>query len=294
MAESQGLELLASTVTEHINREMERVNAEISKLEDSLNQTMLEMNAVQHPPRYTQWATSSPISQTPNPQPVHTPKTPHQSANQSSTLATAQHPVSLVVGAESPNVKPNLNPSADPFRPSTRMTTTQPEDLMSVARALRKPLVEINKFSGDPLTYKLFRRQFDNFIGKNVDSYDDLMTYLVQYTTGEAHRIASGYAHLRADLGYPATIEEFDRRYGDSDIIAHAFMKRALEWPNIRQNDAIGLDSFGILLKECQYAIHQIQAMQVLEYSENMKKLVSKLPLPLHDRWRSLIFNMKE
>lgn len=32
----------------------------------------------------------------------------------------------------------------------------------------------------------------------------------------------------------------------------------------------------------------------ILEYSENIKRLLSKLPFHLHDRWRNVVFRIKE
>ena len=34
--------------------------------------------------------------------------------------------------------------------------------------------------------------------------------------------------------------------------------------------------------------------MKVLEYTDNMKKIVSKLPYNMHDRWRSVVYKAKE
>ena len=36
------------------------------------------------------------------------------------------------------------------------------------------------------------------------------------------------------------------------------------------------------------------EAIKVLEYSENMRQLVGKLPYHLQERWRNLVWNIKE
>jgi hypothetical protein len=78
-------------------------------------------------------------------------------------------------------------------------------------------------------------------------------------------------------------------RYGDTDVIASAFIKKALEWPTIRNRDTKLLDEFALFLVECQNGTECIQAGSILEYSENIKRLLSKLPFHLHDRWRNVV-----
>ncbi|KAH3781799.1 hypothetical protein DPMN_159705 [Dreissena polymorpha] len=49
----------------------------------------------------------------------------------------------------------------------------------------------------------------------------------------EAHKIALGYSHLDADSGYKAAMVECKDRYGDSDVIARPYVKKALDWQKI-------------------------------------------------------------
>jgi hypothetical protein len=44
-----------------------------------------------------------------------------------------------------------------------------------------------------------------------------------------------------------------------------------------------------LFLIECKNAAASIDAMRILEYSENIKQLLCKLPYHLHDRWRSIV-----
>jgi hypothetical protein len=141
-----------------------------------------------------------------------------------------------------------LNPSAHLFAPLVQSTPVTPMSstsnmynkssdmgLGSVAREFRKPTVEISKFNGNVMDYTQFLRQFEARIGVNTDSYEEKLTYLLQFTTGEAHEIAAAYSHFKnAESGYTAALQEFDERYGDSNEIAHAYIKRALDWPLVK------------------------------------------------------------
>ena len=177
-----------------------------------------------------------------------------------------------------PPVVPSLE--AMGYQPTAGSVIPVREDhsLLFVARELKKPAADIDKFSGDPLKFVQFRRQFTTRIVTNSDSYDETMTFLLQFTTGEAHTIAAGYAHLDAQLGFNATWEEYNRRYGDPEVVAQSYVTKALDWPQIKPDDHCGLDCFGIFLRECLFAIHEVEAVKILEYSENLRRLCRSCP----------------
>ena len=164
---------------------------------------------------------------------------------------------------------------------------------LAIARELNKPKSDIKVFDGNPMNFKAFQRQFEARIVSNTDSYDERLNYLLQFTSGEAHRIASGYSHLNAKIGYDATWAEFLDRYGDSDVIAHAYVKKAINWPTVKPDNPKSLDDFAIFLRECLYAVENVDAAKILEYSENLKHLVQKLPFYMHDKWRNIVFETK-
>ncbi|VDI57783.1 Hypothetical predicted protein [Mytilus galloprovincialis] len=122
---------------------------------------------------------------------------------------------------------------------------------------------------------------------------DEKMNYLEQFTFGEAHKVVSGFSHLSGEYAYQAAMEQLEERYGNSEVIANAFIKKALEWPTLKAGDSKGLDEFSLFLIECENAAHSINALRILEYSENIKRLMCKLPFHLHDRWRSVVLRIK-
>ena len=167
-------------------------------------------------------------------------------------------------------------------------------NILTVACELNKPKAEIQNFNGNPMDYNRFLRQFNTRICHNTDSYEERLNFLLQFTTEEAHRIVIGYSHLDSERGYNAALKEFRDRYGDTDVIAQSYIKKALDWPIIKTDDAKALDSFSIYLKECQFAIENVEAARMLEYSENVKLLVKKLPYYLHEKWRNIVYDLKE
>ncbi|XP_033116971.1 uncharacterized protein LOC117116945 [Anneissia japonica] len=109
--------------------------------------------------------------------------------------------------------------------------------------------------------------------------------YLEQFTSGKANRIVSGFAHLDADVGYPAAMKELRARFGDPEVIANAYVKKVLSWPQVRADDPHALDELSILLIECETATQSIGRFGVLEFAENLKIIISKLLYSLQERW---------
>ena len=137
------------------------------------------------------------------------------------------------------------NPVRNQFRNDDRSMLYQGRNddvMLKVIKEMRKPNPEIKKFSGDPLDYRKFMRQFHAKIVANTDNNDEKMTFLEQFTVGEANRIVQGYAYLDANIGYDRALQELEQRYGDVDVVANAFVNKALEWPIIVNDKPKALD----------------------------------------------------
>ncbi|XP_064631624.1 uncharacterized protein LOC135489923 [Lineus longissimus] len=330
--EENGLLLLAEALATHIEQRVEQVTEEISQLEASLNARTRQVTPPAAPTPAPRQRPPSPRTEPP-PRPTPRPRAPriprpvtpppmfvppqrlisYPISPQLFTSTPAQHGNATYVPppqgqssnqckpdtcSPTPISRPSLNPNACEFTchaaTPVRHDIVNPIPSLQLAREFRKPVVEIDKFDGDPTRYTQFCRQFNARIVNNTDSYDECLSYLLQFTSGEAHQVAQGFAHLNAKVGFDAAIQEFQRRYGDPNFVAQSYIMKALDWPPIKPDDPKALDQFGIFLRECQYAIQEVNALGTLEYSENLRKLVAKLPFRLHDKWRNIAFNVRE
>jgi hypothetical protein len=177
---------------------------------------------------------------------------------------------------------------------STDNLSVSDEVITAVVRHLKKPSMDITKFDGSPLEYHRFRRQFEFKIAVHCDNDDERMNFLEQFTTGEPHKIVTGLSYLDASVGYSQALNDMHDRYGDVEIVVNAYVKKALNWPVITAGNVKALDEFSLFLQECRNAAQSLEAMRVLEFSDNFRKLVSKLPFHLHDRWRSIVQRTKD
>ena len=51
-----------------------------------------------------------------------------------------------------------------------------------------------------------------------------------------------GYTNLDSSTGYAAAIKELNNRYGNEEVIASAYVQKALNWPVIKISDVKALD----------------------------------------------------
>lgn len=104
----------------------------------------------------------------------------------------------------------------------------------------------------------------------NTQDDDERMNYLEQMTCGEANRVVSGFSHMNGERAYKAAMRQLEERYGDNEVIVTAFVKKALDWPQVK--DSKMLDEFSLFLVECENAAESMDSIKILDYQENIKK----------------------
>lgn len=76
------------------------------------------------------------------------------------------------------------------------------------------------------------------------------MNYLEQFTYGEASKVVQGFGHINGQHAFRAAMKQLEERYGDTEVIANAFIKKALDWTNVKPGDTKALDDFSLFLIE--------------------------------------------
>ncbi|XP_046346812.2 uncharacterized protein LOC124127462 [Haliotis rufescens] len=187
--------------------------------------------------------------------------------------------------AETPVNFPTQQMTQDPLG----MSTTSDSAIATVIRQLRKPVTDLMVFSGNPLEYRKFMRQFKTKILVNTDDFDERLNYLEQFTSGEVCNIVSSYGYLDAEQGYPAAIKELQQRYGNEDVIVNAFIQKALEWPYIRADNSKALDEYAVFLSECENTVKS----NILDNTDNIRRLITKLPYHYQEGFRNRIQSIR-
>ncbi|XP_033121389.1 uncharacterized protein LOC117120474 [Anneissia japonica] len=122
--------------------------------------------------------------------------------------------------------------------------------LSEIVKNMKKPKHEVKLFSGNPIDFPKFIRQFKSRIVSNTDTSEERMTYLEELTTGEANKVVCGFSHLPSEKAYQAAMDQLSDRYGDNEVIASTYIKKALEWPTIRPGEPKALDEYALFLVE--------------------------------------------
>lgn len=120
------------------------------------------------------------------------------------------------------------------------------------------------------------------------------MYYLEQFASGEPLELIRSCEHMRPDKAYREARKLLDRHYGDELTIANAYIKKAMDWPQIKPDDRKGLKTFALFLIGCSNTVSDVDYMDEMNNPTNMKSILSKLPYKLKERWRSYAYDVQE
>lgn len=148
-------------------------------------------------------------------------------------------------------------------------------------------------FSGDPLKYRCFIREFKHFVEAKTESNTERLHHMLQLTSGDPRELVRSCLHMHAEHAYRKAKALLKKHYGKPHAISAAYVDKALSWPAIRSADGRALLSLGLFLKECRQAMTELQRVRELERSSLTQAVVAKLPYRLRDRWGSRIRGIK-
>lgn len=94
--------------------------------------------------------------------------------------------------------------------------------------------------------------------------------YLEQYTSGEPRNLARSCFHLPPHRGYKEAKEQLEWHFGNKIKVASAFLDKALKWPAVKSEDALGLRSYAIFLKSCHNTMGEMEYTVDLETPSNL------------------------
>ena len=99
---------------------------------------------------------------------------------------------------------------------------------------------------------------------------------------------------MPCDVGYKAAVKELSRCYGDAEVMANSYMQQIIQWPSIKAENPKSINAFSTFLKESRAATQCIGSMNILEHTENLRQILKKLPVYMHERWRRTVQNLSQ
>ena len=150
------------------------------------------------------------------------------------------------------------------------------------------PDVEIDTFSGDPLEFTYFIKNFKDIIESTVDSQSGRLNRLIKYTEGEAKELIKHCVHEDKNECYNKALELLEKEYGNKFKLSCAFMEQLRTWPLLKQNDASAFKRFYRFLLKCQ-TLQKSGELEVLDSPLSIRQIQLKLPAPHQDRWSKIV-----
>ena len=176
---------------------------------------------------------------------------------------------------------------------SRTLTNTGCEDqlaklLSKIVKLQAAPDVEIDVFSGDPLEYTYFIKNFKDIIETTVDSQSGRLNRLIKYTDGEAKELIKHCVHEDKGECYNRALELLEKEYGNKFKLSCAFMEQLRTWPTLKQNDAPAFKKFYRFLLKCQ-TLRKNGELEVLDSPLSIRQIQLKLPASQQDRWSKIV-----
>jgi hypothetical protein len=157
--------------------------------------------------------------------------------------------------------------------------------LMSVQESFNLPKPEILTLSGNPTDYCKFIRNFETNIESRVNDNRLRLSYLIQYCVGDARRSIEDCVVLPSDEGYVRAKQILLSRYGKPHLVARSHVERLINGPQIRANDVQGLMNISLDMEKSQITLSQLGYSSDINNSENLRKIVRRLPFHIRSKW---------
>ena len=158
--------------------------------------------------------------------------------------------------------------------------------------SLPHPKVPI--FDGSPMDYGPFMRVFENIIESKTSSSSEKLYYLEQFTSGDVKELVRSCQFLPPDRGYLEARRLIKKKFGNDFRVVAAYESKALNWPEMKADNGMGLNRFSLFLMRCKNAMEGSGHLTKLEQPDTVRKLVLKLPFNLRERWRRLVDDIME
>lgn len=186
----------------------------------------------------------------------------------------------------------NYVPNAQPNRGDDILAVMQKQNVITELLVKQQQLShlttkDIPLFKGDALQYKSFMRVFEHAIEQKTSNDQDKLYYLDQFTAGEPQELVRSCAHMTPNTVYCEAKRLLHKHYGDELRIASTYIDKAPKWAQVKSDDGKALSAYAMFLIGCRNTMEDIEFLEKMDNSTNLRTVVSKLPYKLKERWRA-------
>jgi len=149
------------------------------------------------------------------------------------------------------------------------------------------PKKTLEPFDGVDITkFKIFLHKFELLIESKCKTELEKLTYLEQFTRGQALKLVQSCTTCDPALGYARAKELLISEYGNDFKIANAYLETLSNWPDIESEDKDALLDISTFLVQAKHFLENGPLGSQLNNPKEIMNVVMKLPFKIRERWR--------
>lgn len=156
------------------------------------------------------------------------------------------------------------------------------------------PKPELLTFNGTPTDYCKFIKNFEANIENRISDDRLRLSYLIQYCNGEAKSCIEDCVLLEPSDGYKRARSILYSRYGRPYVITRSYIDELVTGPQIKASDIDGLARLALEMQKCEITLSQLGFSSDVDNSENLRRIVKRLPMHLRVKWVDIAHSINE
>ncbi len=160
-----------------------------------------------------------------------------------------------------------------------------------LACSLNLPAIQLDKFSGSPSEFPIFKQRFEQCIITR-DSFDDgeKMLRLLQFLDGEAKEAVKSYEAVEGSVYEGMRILE--QRYGRKCLIVSSIIDSLTKGPSIAIRDRIALRKFADNVASAEATLKSLGCLTQVNQG-NLVEMSHRLPRHLQEKFATLAHDLE-
>ena len=196
----------------------------------------------------------------------------------------------------------NFNLHAKVHRPDAGESQTSVNTIESVFQQLAStlqegfnlPKPELLTFSGNPIDYCKFIKNFETNVESKVSDDQMKLSYLIQYCKGEAKSSIEDCVLLSKHEGYKRARDILYSRYGRSHLIARSYVDKLVYGEPIKASDVDALSALALEMQKCEITLSQLGFVSDIDNSDSLRRIVKRLPTYMRVKWVDVAHSIME
>ena len=146
------------------------------------------------------------------------------------------------------------------------------------------PKQELLTFNGTPTDYCKFIKKFETNTENSISDNGLRLSYLIQYCNSEAKSSIEDCVLLEQSDGYKRARSILYLQYGRPHVVARSYVDKLVNGTQLKASDIDGLSRLALEMQKCEITLSQLGFSSDVDNSENLTRIVKRLPMHLRSR----------